>query len=366
MNGTKVDTLEHGSVDSACESSDIDLMDVDMDVDTSSTDQMDNDPDLLYRELYPKFSGSRKAEVAPRSGSACSPPAVLPELDSASTLSSVMLLTPPNLLNRSISPPLTVDRHSLDPKAMDLDADDAMDVGQDLPSPVDEPYLQGLARFAPKPLPNVQPPHTLNHTDGKLLDLQSLRTSPYLHRSPFLHIPERRSAPKRSLELSQTDTVWPPSCVPKALQEPIPPICANNSLGLELDTQHIEHSVMPLSPPYLHDIGKWGSATSTLPMRRSTRKPTGNPVSPPVCRSPLVSLQIANALSALNLPDEGLRSVEAAKFELGKQEAEYIARRLAEEQKRRQAKEKAANTEERGRSRVKKRTASYTSGSILG
>lgn len=236
--------------------------------------------------------------------------------------------------------------------------DNGIDFSQDLPSPVEKVYIQKIPPFVPKPAPATLPDAAPSRSAFTSTNLQGLRSSPYMHRSPFVHIPERRLAPKRTIDTSQTDTVWPPTCARKALQDPIPPIAANNSLGLEVDSQHIEYSQ---TPPFDD-----ADIENREPVSLSRKRQVGNPVSPPNCRSPLVSLQIASALSALDLPDEGLRSVEATKYELGKQGAEYIARRLAEEQNRRQAKEKAAGTEERGRSRAKKRTASYSSGSILG
>lgn len=351
-----------------------DGMDVDMDLSSSEqhgpSSSLGDDPNVLYRDMYPKFVNSRRPTSA--NSSSRSPAACLPELDSASTLSSVMLLTPPPLLRRATLPPLTLnDSHLRDFDDDQLDDDNGVDLNQDLPSPTDKPYLQPIPAFIPQPLPPVQPPPTVSQPGLKLSDLQGLRTSPYLHRSPFIHIPERRSAPKRTFETSQTETVWPPSCVRKALQEPVYPICADNSLGLDIgigsETHHIEHALMPCTPPVYDEYASRSPVvlSKTHGLRSRCKPPTGNPVSPPACRSPLMSLQIANALSALDLPDEGLRSVEAARYEMGKQEAEYIARRLAEEQKRRQAKERAASSEERGRSRAKKRTNSYSSGSML-
>lgn len=276
-----------------------------------------------------------------------------------------MLLTPPSLLTRSALPPLQMSGGA----TRDLDTfDRGVEFSQDLPSPVDKIYLQKIPPYVPTSSKLAPQGSQTDHSGLKFEDVAGLRNSPYLHRSPFVHIPERRSAPKRTLDLSQTDTVWPPTCVQKALQEPIPPIAANNSLGLECDNQHIEYSLVPFTPPYDDDLENRVplSATNSKALKAKGR-PWGNPVSPPICRSPLVSLQIASALSALDLPDEGLRSVEAAKYEMGKQEAEYIARRLAEEQRRRQAKERAASGgEERGRSRAKKRAVSYSSGSLLG
>jgi hypothetical protein len=62
---------------------------------------------------------------------------------------------------------------------------------------------------------------------------------------------------------------------------------------------------------------------------------------------------------------DGFRSVEGSRYTLGEKEATYIAKKLVEEQRKRMAKEhekekRAKNEEERGRSRTKKRAASWS------
>lgn len=199
------------------------------------------------------------------------------------------------------------------------------------------------------------------------------------HRSPFLHIPERRAAPKRSIELSNS-----PQPRSKTLPFALPsdntsntgtgvaPLPRSNALGLELE--HIEsvangrsNNVWVSTPPTGCNSPARTRASHLKAARKSHQGSRGsNPISPPSCRSPLVSIQIANALADMDMQDEGRRSVEASAYVLGEREALYIARRLAEEQRRRatREREKAAmdkvQQETRGRSRDRKRANTWS------
>ena len=208
-------------------------------------------------------------------------------------------------------------------------------------------------------------------------DVASKQTLP--HRSPFLHIPERRAAPKRSIELSsspqprsRTLPFTLPSDNTSTAGTSVAPLPRSNALGLELE--HIEsvaigrsNGVWAATPPTGCNSPARMRASHLKAARKSHQGSRGsNPISPPSCRSPLVSIQIANALADMDMQDEGRRSVEASAYVLGEREAMYIARRLAEEQRRRatREREKAAmdkvQQETRGRSRDRKRANSWS------
>lgn len=398
---------------------------------------LDDEHDALYRECYPKFTTRRN--FSPRSPLSTldsgltdgSGHPTIPE--SASTLSSVMVLTPPPLHRRTTlpTPLLAADapyRAMYDGDDGNNDDDDGLGDMELLPPPPSVSTYGGYygtigtsVRLDRRKAATVASPArtTLNSST-----LSKLAPSPYLHRSPFMHLPERRSAPKRSFDISVgratvntsspnnstgNSHIWPPLTA-RSSHAPAEPLCprvaplvANNSLGLEIT--HIEEAPMSVSPTKAaaesptHEVRRMSARSATLPTGKtpnasSPRKlgksissfkgqpsppsfvqsqPRHNTLSPPVCRSPLRSLQIANAISKLDLADEGTRSVEAAAYELGRAEANYISRRLAEEQRKRlaeAAKDRAAadeadDYETRGRSRTKKRAGSYSQRPLL-
>lgn len=278
--------------------------------------------ETIYRDLYPKFTPRRAMANA---GELPSPATSMhqPSLSgSQSSTSDMALLTPPPLLRTRTLPE---------------------------PGLLDATYPQQF-------------------TYASTLRLSSqLTKSPYsFYSSPFTHVPERTSAPKRSFDVSKLGDLpdAPPSSSLIASTRAVSPgdlslLEQPNSLGLEVE--HIEN----VSPNGEQQKGQAVEKERTF--RPTKSKPKSNIMSPPTCRSPLKTLQLANAMSKLEVQEsaDGFRSVEGSRYTLGEKEATYIAKKLVEEQRKRMAKEhekekRAKNEEERGRSRTKKRAASWS------
>lgn len=95
----------------------------------------------------------------------------------------------------------------------------------------------------------------------------------------------------------------------------------------------------------------------------SNKAKNSDPGSPPKVRARLISTHTAPVAERHDVPGkDGWSSVEASRYTMGPREASYIVRKLSEEQKVRQQKERAAAREEamehRGRSRARKRPGS--------
>ncbi|KAL7007211.1 hypothetical protein EMMF5_003050 [Cystobasidiomycetes sp. EMM_F5] len=242
--------------------------------------------------------------------------------------------------------------------------------------------------------------------------LVSAPTAASAHRSVFLHIPERRSAPRRSLDISKVhptnddirQTSQAHSNISDAARLKNAPTFSANDISQRPHPVHRHttphpnassqptttflygldgfedenHTAQDQSPTELPDRvkssnGICASSAASISLKTSTvgalkqraSTPTSNPISPPSCRSPLISVQMAAAISGLGLHDadvkDGQRSVEASTYVLGEREASYIARRLKEEQRRRVAREQEdGEHERRGRSRDRKRALSWS------
>lgn len=329
--------------------------------------------EALYRQHYPKFASRRTQHLREQSPSKQSH---MSDNLSPSTFTDAQLLTPPSVIR-----PLLV-----------------------LP---EAPPMHASGDNPPPPTP-ASPSLLLSHESQLATSPVLVIAQPPLPASPLLrHTPERRSAPRRSLELSPntsqdvkmketlapgTEIVShpPPSSSASSnilrpalhthnsgsgsgssrRSEPLMPN-GNNSLGLEI--QHLETtnetrsaSDTPpveidenLEPTYPHQHHQQGSSSLNV-----TKAKLSNPVSPPKLRSRLISMHTAPAAGRRELASsDGWRSVEASRYTLGPREASYIVRKLSEEQKRRQQKERSAAKEEamenRGRSRVRKRAGSW-------
>lgn len=214
--------------------------------------------------------------------------------------------------------------------------------------------------------------------------------------SPLLkQTPERRSAPRRSLDISpnilsvplkpesQPTTVEPISRSSQASHGNVlrPPLYSSgssssrksdhtlthhNSLGLEV--QHVENSssISGSASPndYPMDLKENIETTNHDKYLSPNKAKSSNPVSPPKVRSRIISMHTAPNIGRRDIPGkDGWSSVEASRYTLGPREASYIVRKLSEEQKIRQQKERAAARDEamenRGRSRARKRAGSW-------
>ncbi|KAK9894048.1 hypothetical protein P389DRAFT_102600 [Cystobasidium minutum MCA 4210] len=313
--------------------------------------------EAMYRQHYPKFANRRHL----REHSPNKPPRTSNgDLTSSSPVTSdVQLLTPPPSVIRPllILPEVSTDSGSHPPH--------------------------------PTPSPNS---HTLLNGHSPMGSSQM--NEPALASPLLRHTPERRSAPRRSLDISPSMSMSEQTepngglTVGTEIASQAPPLpsftdishilrpsgsrgrsetSVTNGNSLGLDIQHVESVKSPpvssCSTPSVHDVDENLEPASERYLSVSKTK-TSNPVSPPKLRSRLISMHTAptGARRELNGSD-GWRSVEASRYTLGPREANYIVKKLSEEQKKRQLKEKAAAKEEametRGRSRVRKRAGSW-------
>lgn len=313
--------------------------------------------EALYRQHYPKFASRR--HLRDQSPNKFSPR--MSDSQSTSTISDLQLLTPPS----SIRPLLVLPELRNDHPA----SDQAINPPPPTPS---EALKQATAPLAPDvhmaapDLPLVEPP----------------LTTPLLRQTP-----ERRSAPRRSLEMSPNVSQEQPSHLrsagrshtiasPNILRPPLQSsgsasgrrsdasVAGVNSLGLEI--QHLERTDTPKSASSTPDIDV---KENLEPMNDTALSPpnrakSSNPVSPPKMRARIISMHTAPVAGRHEMQGkDGWSSVEASRYTLGPREASYIVRKLSEEQKIRQLKERAAAREEamesRGRSRARKRAGSW-------
>lgn len=322
--------------------------------------------EALYRQHYPKFASRRHL----RDQSPNKPPR-MSDSHSSSTISDVQLLTPPSVIRPLLALPEV--RHHLN------GADPPPPTPASQPGhqhPVEAVIMSPDIHMTAPALPVQKPPLPL--------------ATPLLRQTP-----ERRSAPRRSLEMSPNTSSQETANVELPLpvtSEPTrrgpfsgssnvlrPPLQSNgsesgrrsdtsvaglNSLGLEI--QHVESIASPgsASPAPPSSEVKENMGPSFERRLSATKTKASNPVSPPKMRSRIISMHTAPAAGRREVPGkDGWSSVEASRYTLGPREASYIVRKLSEEQRLRQQKERAAAREEaaesRGRSRVRKRAGSW-------
>lgn len=322
----------------------------------------------LYRQHYPKFASRRHL----REHSPNKPPYMSDSL-SSSTISDAQLLTPPSVIRPLLVLPELPTKTGHNPPP---------------PTPASPLHSQdGSTDMSSNDNDNIHAVKISSSTSHPTLALPLLR-----------HTPERRSAPRRSLEISPSNSqqAEPKSTLSSGTEivcqkPPSPPGLASNILrpglrtngsfngrsgsdtpfangnSLELDIQHVESvdtppmsSASPTPPIEVNENMEPGNN----PYLTVNKAKISNPVSPPKLRSRLISMHTAptGARRELNGSD-GWRSVEASRYTLGPREANYIVKKLSEEQKKRQQKERALAKEEamdtRGRSRVRKRAGSW-------
>jgi hypothetical protein len=300
--------------------------------------------EALYRQHYPKFANRRHfRDISPNKSR-------IPDSSSSSTISDVQLLTPPSVLRPILVLP---------------DSQESM-----------------LRRD-----PTTQATHaetSTKHPFSHDVTLASHILPPISHHSsPLRHTPERQSAPKRLTDFTSSQTqsrgmdldellseadqaVSPPASRPGLLshgseQSDDPVFTRGNSLGLEI--QHVETTRTPeVTTTHFPSKNLNGNqeVTNEKPLKSSVGKSI-NPVLSPKNRYRLNNVHTAPTGGRRDSND-GWRSVEASRYTLGPREASYIVRKLAEEQKKRQQKERAAREdplETRGRSRVRRRAGSW-------
>lgn len=333
-----------------------------------------NSAEALYRQHYPKFANRRHLQDPSPNRSRMTNPNSM-----SSTMSDLPLLTPPSALRPLLYLPEPGETDGSSPTYF-----------RTITNPFADTYTatkfeEDTEQFSERKFTKMNKPVPLSHAPT------SSRTS------PFNYIPERRSAPRRSLEISpsisqhgfdqssenlstEKDMMSVSDSASDSTTQTInmrsldSRLPVQNSLGLEIT--HVERVDTPdqtsftsmngvNSPDVDENVAGLTVLNGTNP-RAGKAARTNNPVSPPKCRSPLSSVYAASTTARLGdyAADEGWRSVEASRYTLGPREASYIVRKLAEEQRKRQLKEKAAGSkddpiEDRGRSRTRKRAGSW-------
>lgn len=367
--------------------------------------------EAIYREHYPKFtarrgnnvSSSNKADPGPtspyslgltrstQSASGSTPSQLLRNRSNERTLpDEVLLLTPPTLLrslppvNVSLPPTPPLNGQEFGTALPPVSAHQHVHFSSNVHSSHYHQRRHGHRSYTVQPTSKLQ--------TSKLSELNSTYSSPYTFRSPFIHIPDRCSAPTRSLDITKAtsaarQTSLPPGSTVHSSTvrlsdgssesgsptlDAIQPMGAANSLGLEIE--HIEQSSSPTLTGG-HQPPRQGEIVTTLaPPARGRRLLRTKTMPLPATSSDHTRSSRRNALELYPCDDDddsGFNSVDSLyrPYMLGEQEASYITKRLFEEQRRRLDKEdrsaspapkdhhtqQSNEMERRGRSRSRKR-----------
>lgn len=127
-----------------------------------------------------------------------------------------------------------------------------------------------------------------------------------------------------------------------------------NSLGLE-EVRSVNQMSEPITPPIDVDMGancSWSQSSTRVPKARCDS-----------LASSLQSLHTTSTTSQLNRQGDDNPTIEPACCTLGHRELDYVSQRLVEEQRKRTQKAaecQAVGEDERGRSRERKRAATWS------